>query len=204
MTFGISLRVPALLVLFVTGACATPQTEANPFLETAPPRSPATTTPTSAIPSPTSAPLKAPPDAPSRARRAHVVRIVDGDTIVLTGIDVGETDHRTGGHKARLIGIDTPEVYGGAECLGREASAFTRDVLDGAPVLVDLDVDAIDRYGRALVYVWQMDGTFFNGRIVAEGFALPMTVPPNVRYAELFVQLARDARQAKRGLWGRC
>jgi endonuclease YncB( thermonuclease family) len=28
-----------------------------------------------------------------------------------------------------------------------------------------------------------------------------MTVPPNVRYQELFVTLQRDARNAHRGLW---
>lgn len=133
-----------------------------------------------------------------------MVRVVDGDTIVLAGIDVGETDASTGGRKARLIGIDTPEVFGGVECHGREASAFTKRVLQGARVLVDFDVGATDRYGRALVYVWQQDGSFFNGRIVAEGFALPMTVPPNVRYADVFVRLAREAREADRGLWSRC
>jgi len=132
------------------------------------------------------------------------VRVVDGDTIVLTGIGVGEVDRRTSGHKARLIGIDTPEVYGRAECLGAQASAFTRRSLDGRDVLVAFDVDTIDRYDRALVYVWQNDGTFFNAHIVAQGFALPMTVPPNVRFAELFVRAAADARAANRGLWSSC
>ncbi len=103
-----------------------------------------------------------------------------------------------------MIGIDTPEVYGGAECLGREASAFTKRELGGREVSVGLDVDTIDRYGRALVYVWLADGTFFNQRIVAEGFAQPMTVPPNVRYSDLFVRTARQAREGNRGLWRLC
>jgi micrococcal nuclease len=30
-----------------------------------------------------------------------------------------------------------------------------------------------------------------------------MTVPPNVRYEELFLKLQREAREAERGLWGR-
>lgn len=160
------------------------------------------------MPSATSAPIVFPrstlPEAPDRARPARVVRVVDGDTIVLAGIDVGEPDASTGGRKARLIGVDTPEVFGGVECHGREASAYTKRTLDGQRVLVDFDVGTTDRYGRALVYVWQLDGTFFNGRIVAEGYALPMTVPPNVRYAELFVRLAGEAREAERGLWSLC
>jgi micrococcal nuclease len=143
------------------------------------------------------------PSEPS-GERAKVFRIVDGDTLVLSAIGVGAVDSRTGGRKARLIGVDTPEVYGGAECMGREASAFARRELDGKEVLVAFDVDPVDRYGRALVYVWSADGAFFNERIVAEGFASPMTVPPNVRYAELFVRAARDARAHDRGLWSRC
>ncbi len=147
------------------------------------------------------------PDATTASPAGHsarVVRIVDGDTLVLTAIDVGELDRRTGGRKARLIGIDTPEVYSGVECMGREASAFARRELEGKEVVVGFDVDPIDRYGRALVYVWTLDGAFFNERIVSQGFASPMTVPPNVRYAELFVRAARDARENDRGLWSSC
>ncbi|MGH2668051.1 MAG: thermonuclease family protein [bacterium] len=161
---------------------------------------PSTSSPSLPTPSPT---VLAEDEAPT-GERAKVVRVVDGDTLVLAGIDVGETDRRTGGRKARLIGIDTPEVYGGAECLGREASAFTRAELDGKQVVVGFDVDVVDRYGRALVYIWSPDGAFFNERIVAQGFALPMTVPPNVRYADVFVEAARDARTHGRGLWSRC
>jgi micrococcal nuclease len=162
--------------------------------------------PTSSVAAaPTGSPRTADHPAPPRsARPARVVRVVDGDTIVLTGIGVGEVDRRTSGHKARLIGIDTPEIYGGAECLGAQASAFTRRFLDAEDVLVDFDVGTLDRYGRALVYVWLTDGTFFNAHIVTQGFALPMTVPPNLRFAELFVRAAADARAASRGLWSSC
>jgi micrococcal nuclease len=136
--------------------------------------------------------------------RAHVTRVVDGDTIVLSGIAAGELDRRTGGRRARLIGIDTPEVHNGVECLGREAAAFTERALNNEDVRVEFDVDPVDRYGRALVYVWGPKGSFFNARIVREGFASQLTVPPNVRYAELFSRLADDARLHRRGLWRRC
>lgn len=144
------------------------------------------------------------PAPPRTAQRAKVLRVTDGDTIVLDTISVGEIDRRTGGRKSRLIGVDTPEVFGRAECFGRQASAFTEGVLGGRDVLVDFDVDPIDRYGRALVYVWETDGTFFNGRLVAEGYASQSTFVPNVRYAELFTRLARVARESDRGLWSAC
>jgi micrococcal nuclease len=122
---------------------------------------------------------------------ATVERVVDGDTVVLS----------EGIGKSRLIGVDTPEVHGGVECFGREASAFTKRVLDGARVRVGRQAEPADRYGRALVDLWLEDGRFFNALLVERGFAQPLTVPPNVRYADRFVRRAREARAAGRGLW---
>lgn len=117
----------------------------------------------------------------------------DGDTLWLSGIG-----------KVRLIGVDTPEVYGGAECFGREASAFVASAAPiGAEVRYQLGVDERDRYGRALAYVWLADGRFLNRLLVAHGYAQPLTVPPNVEYEELFLRVSQRARAAGRGLWGR-
>jgi micrococcal nuclease len=145
------------------------------------------------------------PPVPPRAVHAHVTRVVDGDTIVLDGIDIGYADSRgRPGRHARLIGVDTPEVFGRAGCFGSEASAFTKRELSGRDVLVDFDVDPVDRYGRALVYVWTTDGTLFNGKLAEDGYGLQLTVPPDVRYAELFTNYVRDARAARCGLWSSC
>ena len=131
-----------------------------------------------------------PPGPPQNARPDTVASVTDGDTIVLSSLG-----------KTRLIGVDTPEVYGGAECYGREASRFTREQLPvGAAVQYVRGVEATDRYGRALAYVWT-EGRFFNARLVQRGYAVPLTIPPNVDHAELFRKLARSARAADRGLW---
>ena len=144
------------------------------------------------------------PARPASAIRARVVHVTDGDTIVLDGIGYGEIHRRTGGRKSRLIGIDTPETARGPECFGRLASEFTERELGGETVFIDFDIGKTDRYGRALVYIWEADGAFFNARLVAEGFAQQLTVPPNVRYAQLFTELVREARESNRGLWGDC
>lgn len=124
---------------------------------------------------------------------ARVTRHTDGDTLWLSGIG-----------KVRLIGVDTPEVYGDDECFGRRASAFVeRTAPLGAPVRYRLGVEERDQYGRALAYVWLRDGVFLNRRLLARGYAQPLTIPPNVEYADLFAQVARRAREAGRGLWGR-
>ena len=135
-----------------------------------------------------------------------VSRVVDGDTIVLSD-----------GRKVRLIGIDTPEVYYSEKLLrdsrksgqdiktiqglGRRASAFTKDLCLGKKVRLEYDVDRYDRYKRTLAYIYLEDGTFVNAKIMQEGFAQVMTVAPNVKYADLFIRLQKEAREANRGLW---
>jgi micrococcal nuclease len=134
-------------------------------------------------------------DTPEPGQRtgARVTKHTDGDTLWLSGIG-----------KVRLIGVDTPEVYGDVECYGREASTFVeRTVPLGSEVRYRLGVDERDRYGRALAYVWLRDGRLLNRLLVARGYAQPLTVPPNVEYEDDFVRAARRAREAGRGLWDR-
>jgi micrococcal nuclease len=120
-----------------------------------------------------------------------VIDVTDGDTIELSTIG-----------KTRLIGIDTPEVYGGAECYGAAASRFTKSVLPpGRRVRYRVGVEEHDRYGRTLAYVWLRDGTFVNELLAERGYASPLTIPPNDDYARVFLRAARRARQASRGLW---
>ena len=66
-----------------------------------------------------------------------------------------------------------------------------------------LGVEERDRYGRALAYVWLRGGRFLNRLLLARGYAQVLTVPPNVEYADQFARVARRARRAGRGLWGR-
>jgi endonuclease YncB( thermonuclease family) len=133
------------------------------------------------------------PESSRQRTSARVTKHTDGDTLWLSGIG-----------KVRLIGMDTPEVFGDVECFGREASAFVERVLPlGTEVRYRLGVEERDRYGRALAYVWLRDGRFLNRLLVARGYAQPLTVPPNVEYEDLFVRAAAHARAAGRGLWGR-
>lgn len=134
-----------------------------------------------------------PASVPANAKRTRVTGIDDGDTVDLAGLS-----------SSRLIGIDTPEVYFGAECFGAAASAFTKQVLPvGTHVFYTRGIEPIDRYDRDLVYVWLRDGTFFNALLAKRGYAVPLTIAPNDRYAALFARLARAAASAKRGLWAR-
>jgi micrococcal nuclease len=124
-----------------------------------------------------------------------VVRVVDGDTILVQLADRVE--------KVRYIGVDSPEIHHpvkGAEPGGREAATVNRGLVEGRRVRLELDVRTRDRWGRLLAYVWVGD-TMINAELIRLGYAHVMTVPPNVRYQELFVKLQREAREAGRGLW---
>jgi micrococcal nuclease len=124
-----------------------------------------------------------------------VVRVVDGDTILVQLADRVE--------KVRYIGVDSPEIHHpvkGEEPGGREAATVNRGLVEGRRVRLELDVRTRDRWGRLLAYVWVGD-TMINAELIRLGYAHVMTVPPNVRYQELFVKLQREAREAGRGLW---
>ncbi len=58
-----------------------------------------------------------------------------------------------------------------------------------------------DKYGRILAYIYLEVGTFVNAWLVENGYAMVMTVPPNVKYQELFLRLQREATEAGRGFW---
>lgn len=140
-----------------------------------------------------------------RAQHCRVERIIDGDTFVCSG------------ERVRLIGIDAPEsrpnarlerqrALGDAQvvlALGRRAKEFFSELLPlGTVVRLELDVQKRDRYGRLLAYVWLPDGRMANEVLLAEGYAMLLTIPPNVRYAERLRRAWRLAIEEQRGLWG--
>ncbi len=144
--------------------------------------------------------LRAGPVGPTTA--ATVVRVVDGDTIVVRSRDADREE------TVRLIGIDTPETKKPdtpVECFGREASTHLQELLPaGAAVRLEADAEPRDRYGRTLAYVHRDDGLFVNLAMVADGFANQLTIPPNVTHEPALRAAVRAARDADAGLWGAC
>jgi len=126
---------------------------------------------------------------------ARVVRVVDGDTIVLAT-----------GMRVRLLQIDTPEP-GTAECYSRAAGRDLRRMLPaGATVTLEADpvLDQVDRYGRLLRYVHHA-GRNLNLALVRDGSATVWFYEgERGQYASALLAASRSARGAHRGLWGAC
>src|SRR5688572_4289278 len=129
----------------------------------------------------------------------RVTRIVDGDTF---WIDDGSDR----GMKIRLIGVDAPETRRTARketgLFGEQSKEYLKRLLFEKRVRLDCDLDRTDRYGRTLAYVYLEDGTFVNAELLKLGYAMVLTIPPNVKFADEFVVLQREAREKRRGLWG--
>jgi micrococcal nuclease len=129
-----------------------------------------------------------------------VVRVVDGDTIV---IDRGYSEE-----SLRYIGMDTPETVSPndpVEWMGRESTEANRRLVEGREVVLERDVSETDQYGRLLRYVWVRDGsnwTFVNLALLAAGLAQVATYPPDVKYVDVYLAVQQTARSQGLGLWG--
>lgn len=135
--------------------------------------------------------------SPPGAWTGVVVRVVDGDTVIL----------RVRGRRVRvrLIGVDAPETWLRRDCFGPDAArALRRLVPPGSMVHAAADAEPYDRYGRRLFYLWTAGGVFVNAAMVRAGFARAMVVPPDTRYAEPLRAAEHVARRRKEGLWSAC
>lgn len=147
--------------------------------------------------------------------KAHIERVVDGDTAIVTFIfDDGSKYLK---ERVRFLGVDTPETVHPNKTVqyyGKEASDFTKAQLTDKTVWLQTDVGARDRYDRMLAYVWLKEPSkkdlddenairkyMYNARLLLDGYAQVMTIQPNSRYSNLFVHFQREAREANKGLW---
>jgi len=86
--------------------------------------------------------------------------------------------------------------------LGRRSYEFTKKLVEGKRISLEFDLEKYDKYKRLLAYVYlKENGVFVNAEIVKAGYASLLTIPPNVKYADLFLKLYREARENRRGLW---
>ena len=144
-------------------------------------------------------------------QRTMATRVIDGDTIqaLYGGVE----------KRIRLIGIDTPGSRANRKAkkdknmgehdlktiieMGKKAKAYVNGLIKrGDSITIELGVQEMDKYGRLLGYVYLSNGKMLNEEIVMAGYAMIMTIPPNVKYKDRFLKAYQEAKEGKRGLWG--
>jgi endonuclease YncB( thermonuclease family) len=134
-----------------------------------------------------------------------VTKVTDGDTV---SVEVyGQVQ------PVRLIGVDTPETVAPGQpigCFGREASAYTKEVLTDRLVRLEIPRigDSEDPYGRTLAYIYldaDNDGSYehiFNEDLITLGLARTTTFSHT--YCRHFERLREEAEERGMGLWSAC
>lgn len=133
--------------------------------------------------------------------RAHVVRVIDGDTFEATLDSTGETV------TVRLIGIDTPESVNPDESKNTEKGKAASDhmkkrLVQDTELWLERDTSDIDKYGRLLRYAWTKNpcvGSLsitdsLNGELIRDGWAVPMRIEPDTKYADFIDALYADVK----------
>lgn len=132
-----------------------------------------------------------------KTQKVKLVRVVDGDTLVLN--IHGENK------KIRLIGMNSPESvkpHSPIECFGKEASVHAKEILKNKNLSFtpDSSQGTRDRFGRLLAYVF-MNGKNFAEMMIADGYAYEYTYDKKYLYQSDFKKAEREARINERGLW---
>lgn len=133
---------------------------------------------------------------PENAEEAEFLSSVDGDTAKMKIDDKVET--------VRFLLIDTPETKHpklGAQPMGKEASEFTRKMLEEADrITLEYDVEKRDKYDRVLAYVYA-DGVSVQEALLKKGLARVGYVYESRRHLAAFREAERSAKEKKFGVW---
>lgn len=150
---------------------------------------------------------------PEGLREYRLVRVVDGDTIVVTrvkdeeihvrllGIDCLETRRTERLRKqAAELGLEVEQAYQ----LGAQATSLVEKKLSGRPLYLETDPKLQDRYQRKLAYVWVggEDDYLLNLRLLEIGQAqLYRGKGASHRYEEKFREAEARAKSQSVGIW---
>ncbi|MBI4845706.1 MAG: thermonuclease family protein [Candidatus Omnitrophica bacterium] len=168
--------------------------------------------------------LKKSPRSEVNYSNIKCVKVIDGDTIILEdgekvrliGIDCPEASVNDKLlYDSQITNRNSNEIIK----MGKKATKFTKNLLENENVKLEFDLEERDKYGRLLAYVFinvtnikgenyleyiSLDEElylFINASIVKSGYAGLMTIPPNIKYSEMFEKLYQEARENNRGLW---
>ncbi len=110
----------------------------------------------------------------------------------------------TSGEKVRLIGLDSPEISHGkkADKLGAlDARNYLLSLIKPHEKLLLLyGREQRDKYNRHLAHLFLLDGTSVQTSILANGYALPLTIPPNLALLACYRYSSEKAYKSRLGI----
>ncbi len=134
-----------------------------------------------------------PTEFPVDQAEVTILRVIDGDTLLVDGE-----------RRVRLLGVNTPETKHPdkpPERFGEEASAFTRQRVEGKLATLVFDRERYDDYHRILAFVF-VDGMFLNEELIRAGFSKAET-----QYSfksdmkRRFLKAEEEAKAERQGIW---
>lgn len=127
-------------------------------------------------------------------RNAIVEEVIDGDTIILSGVDP----------LVRYVEINAPEIFhedSPGDPFSEEAKNLNKKLVLGKRVKLEFDKEKYDDYGRILAYVY-VDSVFVNKKLVEDGLAQVFIKKPNDKYKSVIHEAEKKAKQERKGIWG--
>lgn len=99
--------------------------------------------------------------------------------------------------QVRLIGIDAPNLQ--QQPYGEAAKALLTQIVAGKEVILELDEQKQDDFGRPLAYVWS--DLLVNEYLVKKGVVIVAMRSPNHKYDTRLVRAQEWARLQEQGIW---
>lgn len=129
------------------------------------------------------------------SEHVHVAYVYDGDTVKLKD-----------GRRLRFIGINTPELGHNdkpVQQLAQAARTSLASLLDAnnSRLLLQHGKQQYDHYGRTLAHAFLENGENIATRLLRQGLATTLIVPPNIWGQYCYQALEDSARAERLGLW---
>ncbi|MFC0560985.1 thermonuclease family protein [Halalkalibacter alkalisediminis] len=135
---------------------------------------------------------------------AQVDRVVDGDTIVISQLNldqVGNSDivwelaERESAVRVRFLAVDTPENTKEKQKFGQESTDLVKDLLEGNEVIIELDPKALfDNYDRLLGHVFTVEGANVQQVLLRNGLARVAYLFDDYKYVDDYLDAEEAAR----------
>ncbi len=119
----------------------------------------------------------------------QVKRVLSGQTIEVVSHDKTML--------VKLIGIDAPDLQ--QQPHGQAAKALLTQIIANQKVILELDEQKQDEFGRHLAYVWS--DLLVNEYLLKQGVVIVAVKSPNHKYDTRLVRAQEWARLQEQGIW---